>query len=386
MTPKKLQELLEKARAELNLLYEIGNALRSTLDFNETLYIILTGVTSHEGLGFNRAAIFLVNEKDKTLEGRMGIGPQTGEEAQEMWEGIRKKGLDMQGLISSYRKNRPLDTPFHAMTEALKIPLDEEAGGMLALTALEGMPIEIIKPEAEERAKKDPFLSKLQTTNCVLVPLKARDERIVGVIFADNRITMKPITRESFRLLALLAAHAGLAIDNALLYQSVQQQANLDPLTQVWNRGAFQHFLIETKTSTERDRQTFSLLLADLDHFKTYNDTMGHLGGDQALIAVAHLLKSTARAGDHVARYGGDEFAVILASARTSDALVMAQRIQNGMKTTGISMTLSIGVATFPIDAHDSESLIQAADRALYEAKRLGRNRVSDASGANTAP
>ncbi len=385
MTSKKLQELLEKARAELTLLYEIGNALRTTLDFNETLYIILTGVTSHEGLGFNRAAIFLVNriggnghQPEAFLEGRMGIGPETGEEAQVIWEEIQKRRQNLNDLIANYRTGQPLEgSAFHRTIAQLKIPLTERAGGMLAKVAVEGMPMEIVSLEAQTKAALDPVLRILKSTCCVLMPLKSRDGQVVGVIFADNRITQKSITRESFRLLALLAAHAGLAIENARLYESARQQAELDPLTQLWNRGAFQRLLMECKARAEGTRQPMSLLLLDLDHFKAYNDRVGHPEGDQALTKVAKILKETARAQDHVARYGGEEFTLILPATRKLDALKLAERLRLAMDKTGLDLTLSAGVATFPDDAQETQELLKKADQALYEAKRLGRNRVA---------
>ncbi|MBI3317705.1 MAG: GGDEF domain-containing protein [Candidatus Omnitrophica bacterium] len=378
MTPKKLQELLEKAQSELTLLYEIGNALRTTLDFGETLYIILTGVTAQEGLGFNRAGIFLADEAEKILQGRMGIGPETGEEAMVIWEEIAKRRLSLMDLISNYRTGKPLEnSAFHQTVSSLKVPLTQMAGGLIAQAALQGTPIEVISSEAQQKAAQDPVLRVLKSTSCVLVPLKSRDDKVVGVIFADNRITLKPIPRESFRLLALLAAHAGLAIENSLAYESVRQQAELDSLTKLWNRGAFQRLLLESKAQAERSRLPVSLLLLDLDHFKAYNDEVGHPGGDQALTAVADFLKKTAREGDHVARYGGEEFAIILPSTQKLNALKMAERIRVNFDDTGLPFTLSAGLATFPHDAQDPEALLKAADQALYEAKRLGRNRVS---------
>lgn len=377
MKGNKLEELLEHARRELTLLYEIGNALRTTLDFDETLYIILTGVTAHAGLGFNRAAIFLVDPSQKQLIGRMGIGPETGEEAQVIWEAIQTKNMSLQDLIANYRSQQSLRTsPFHRTVAHLKVPLTERAGGLLAMTALEGTPMEAVSTEAQTQARQDPVLRVLNSTCCVLVPLKGRDSGVVGVIFADNRITLKPISRESFRLLALLAAHAGLAIENAKTYEGALKQADLDPLTQLWNRGAFQRRLMEAITEAEQNRQPVSLLLADLDHFKEYNDEVGHLGGDQALSSVSSLLKETARSGDYVCRFGGEEFALILPNTSKLNALKLAERIRLAMDQTALPLTISLGVATFPQDAPSWKEMIEKTDRALYEAKRLGRNRV----------
>ena len=342
MNKRKLQELLEKARSEMNLLYGIGNSLRTTLNFDETLRILLRGVTASEGLGFSRAAVFLVDASRKSLEGRAGSG----------------------------------DSSFEQTVGSLRVPLSERAGGLLALAALEGAPLEIVRPQAQQQAADDPVLRTLESTSCVLVPLKAHDDRVVGVIFADNQNTRRPISRESFRLLALLAAHAGLAIENARLYEDALQQADLDSLTRLWNRGAFQRTLLEALAAAERAQHPLSLMLADLDHFKAYNDRFGHLEGDGILGRVAKLLKESARAGDYVARVGGEEFGVILPRTTKVNAIKLAERLRLAMDLHRVPLTLSAGVATFPHDAHGYEPLVRAADRALYEAKRQGRNRV----------
>jgi diguanylate cyclase (GGDEF)-like protein len=318
-----------------------------------------------------------MNESEKILEGRMGIGPETGEEAIKIWGEIQEKRLGLEDLVSNYRTGKPLEgSSFHKMVSQLKVPFTQRAGGLLVLTALEGLPREIVTEEAQAKAAQDPVLKVLKSASCVLVPLKSRDGKVVGVIFADNLITRKPITREAFRLLAILAAHAGLAIENARLYETARQQAAIDSLTQLWNRGAFDRFLMESLAEAERNRLPISLLLVDLDHFKEYNDQVGHMEGDQALIRIAKLLKENARAADQVARYGGEEFALILPETSKLNALKLAERLRVNMDRTGLPLTLSAGVATFPSDAQSPEKLLKAADRALYEAKHLGRNRV----------
>ena len=132
---------------------------------------------------------------------------------------------------------------------------------------------------------------------------------------------------------------------------------------------------METKAAAEKNQESMSLLLLDLDHFKAYNDRLGHVAGDEALVKIAALLKETSRQADHVARYGGEEFAVILPGARKLDALKIAERLRLSLNTTGLPLTLSAGLATFPEDAQDTEGLIKVADKALYEAKHTGKNK-----------
>src|SRR3989338_952847 len=103
MEDKNIQLQLERSRAELLMLYEVGNAMMTTLRLDEMLYIILTAVTAHDGLGFNRAMLFLVNEKDNALEGKMSIGPDTGEEANKIWKQIEAEQMTMDDLIAAYK-------------------------------------------------------------------------------------------------------------------------------------------------------------------------------------------------------------------------------------------------------------------------------------------
>src|SRR3990167_5377691 len=103
MDTEYIKDDLQKARRELSLLYEISNAMHTTLKLDEILYIILTAVTAHVGLGFNRAVLFLVNEKEGVLEGKMGIGPDTGEEASRIWTYIEKEKINLEDLINNYK-------------------------------------------------------------------------------------------------------------------------------------------------------------------------------------------------------------------------------------------------------------------------------------------
>ncbi|MDD5409580.1 MAG: hypothetical protein PHC71_05785, partial [Candidatus Omnitrophica bacterium] len=96
---------LERTKIELGILYEISNAMRTTLKLDEILYIILTGVTAHTGLGFNRAMLFLVNEKEKIIEGKMGIGPESGEEANAAWTKIEEEKMDLEDLINAFKNS-----------------------------------------------------------------------------------------------------------------------------------------------------------------------------------------------------------------------------------------------------------------------------------------
>ncbi len=158
-----------------------------------------------------------------------------------------------------------------------------------------------------------------------------------------------------------------------------------DEKTQLFNYRHFKEQLITEFARARRFSESLSLIMIDIDKFKHYNDTNGHLLGDEVLIKVAKLLKQECRETDIPARFGGEEFAALLPRTDSLEAFQVAERIRHSIqdsvfpnqeKQPGGNLTASLGVATFPIDADDAEALINAADSALYEAKDKGRNQV----------
>src|SRR3989338_11592531 len=140
---KDLKHELERLEWEFNMLYEVSNAMRATLRLDHIFYIILTALTSHEGLGFNRAMLFLVNEKESVLEGVMGIGPHSAEEAGKIWHAISQRKMTLDDFISAYDSfKKDPESKLNSIVKGIKIPLREDMG-ILALTILEGMPFDI---------------------------------------------------------------------------------------------------------------------------------------------------------------------------------------------------------------------------------------------------
>jgi len=157
-----------------------------------------------------------------------------------------------------------------------------------------------------------------------------------------------------------------------------------DALTGLYNRRHLMGTLANEVQRSRRLRRTFSVLMADVDHFKQYNDTGGHLAGDAALVKVAEILRKSTRGVDSVARYGGEEFLVMLIEAPLTTAAIVAERIRARVASEpfeGGKVTVSIGIAEYPSHGDTPEELIASADAAMYRAKSQGRDRVIAASG-----
>lgn len=170
--------------------------------------------------------------------------------------------------------------------------------------------------------------------------------------------------------------------------------ATADGLTGTYNRNEFNRRLPSELERARRGGNSCALIMGDIDFFKPLNDTHGHQDGDEALRTVAQVLKREIRMGDQVARYGGEEFAIILPNTTSTDAWHIAERIRKAIAQQPISLsqghtitvTMSFGFATFPVDAESESSLIALADEALYQAKETGRNRVCGPQKTTNAP
>ena len=180
-------------------------------------------------------------------------------------------------------------------------------------------------------------------------------------------------------------------VTDAAIYRSMHQAAmkklemvsRVDGLTQLFNRSHWQSRLSEEFSRAGRYLAPLSLIMFDLDHFKSVNDTHGHLGGDAVLVQVSGLIKNALRDSDIAGRYGGEEFGIILPNTNADGARVVAERLRANIESSPvpfekiqIPVTASLGIAEFHNTISDPEDLIAHADSALYEAKESGRNRV----------
>lgn len=190
--------------------------------------------------------------------------------------------------------------------------------------------------------------------------------------------------RASVSLVAAVAEQIALGLANLSLRAALQARSVRDPLTNLYNRRYLDETLARELSRTERAGGELSFMMLDIDHFKSFNDTFGHEAGDAALRQVARILQTTMRADDVVCRYGGEEFAIVMVGTDTDDAATRAQRIRQALADHPFehhgaplgAVTVSIGVASFPTHANAARRLVRAADQALFEAKRSGRDRV----------
>jgi diguanylate cyclase (GGDEF)-like protein len=356
--------------------------MRTTLKLDEILYIILTGVTAHIGLGLNRALLFLVNEKEGIIEGKMGIGPETDDEAGRIWSHIEHDKMDLEDLINAYKVSHYGENGgFNKQVRHLKVSLHDKNDNLLALAVLEGMPLHLTK-EAIHKFSHTPLLQLLHSDEMVLIPLKAKD-KVNGIIVADNLITKKPITKNDIRMLTMLANQAGLAIENSHLYEKTVMRSHLDSLTELWNHGYFQYMLQNEVEKSKATKSPIGLVLIDIDDFKIYNDALGHQAGDKILKEMALILKNQSRKMDHVCRYGGEEFGIILPDTDVNEAFNIAERLRENIQRHPFAheeilpskhLTVSIGLATYPKNGALPTELIASADKALYQAKNKGKN------------
>jgi diguanylate cyclase (GGDEF)-like protein len=210
----------------------------------------------------------------------------------------------------------------------------------------------------------------------VVVPLAAEGQPIGALILEVPRLSA--VDSRVMAMLEQFAVHAALALRNAWLLEQVQKLAETDPLTGIANRRVFETTLDREISRSARTGEQVSLLMFDIDRFKALNDKYGHDAGDQVLKAVAKVLASCSRNFDTVARYGGEEFGIVLADCSMGDAFDTAERLRD--MVSGLELmepiTVSAGVASYPTHAGDRDDLIKASDKALYESKSLGRDRV----------
>jgi diguanylate cyclase (GGDEF)-like protein len=220
-------------------------------------------------------------------------------------------------------------------------------------------------------------------------------ERVMGALQVTAADPARVWQENEILLLRTVANQVAVAVNHASLFAQIQQQALTDALTGCHNRRSFEMQLDRELQAARRQHLPLSLLMLDLDRFKQLNDSAGHDTGDAALRQLANCFREELRGIDSAARFGGDEFALILPSAYSEGAMIVAERVRARIEQIEVPgfgrLTASIGIATFPAHAYSRAELVTAADAALYSAKRAGRNCVCVADNspeglANSVP
>ncbi len=233
----------------------------------------------------------------------------------------------------------------------------------------------------------DPWIARLMpdAANLVVVPLSA-EGRPMGALVLENAQASVGNARISRRIVSGLersASYAALALRNAWLLEQVQRLAATDGLTKIANRRTFESTLEREVARATRSAEHVSLVMLDIDYFKRLNDTHGHQAGDEVLRNVAAALSCECRDFDTPARYGGEEFAVVLPGCGPEEAAIIAERLRLAVAAAPSigPITSSAGVATYPSHAGDADTLVRAADDALYRSKSDGRDRTTVSEG-----
>ncbi len=210
-------------------------------------------------------------------------------------------------------------------------------------------------------------------------PFKSRD-KLIGILTLGKKKNKSIISYQDMELISNIANQAGIIIENAQLYTHAKIKANTDELTGLYNHRHFHERLDQEITRNTRFGGTFSLIMMDVDLFKSYNDIYGHLAGDNVLRKVGEYIGNSIRGIDLAFRYGGEEFTVILPSTQIEDAYKVAERIRKTIESKSslkaMPITISLGISNWPSDGIMKEEIIGRADEALYLAKQLGRNRT----------
>ncbi|OGB93189.1 MAG: hypothetical protein A3H39_18680 [candidate division NC10 bacterium RIFCSPLOWO2_02_FULL_66_22] len=272
----------------------------------------------------------------------------------------------------------------------LALRLGEGISGLVAQT---GQAMLVPDASAESRFLEQECFPQ-QHGSFICVPLRIKGREVIGVLNAQ-----KPephgFSLGDMDLFQAVANQVAAALENAQLYQRTKELSARDDLTGLFNRRHFFDNLEKEIQRARRYRRVFSLLMLDLDDFKGYNDTHGHLRGDEALKEVARLLLANSRRADVVGRFGGEEFVVLLPEINKQGAAVVAEKMRTAVEQyaffgresqPGGRLTVTLGLVTYPVDSEEGLELVDLADRALYAGKQQGGNRVSASPAPGGAP
>jgi diguanylate cyclase (GGDEF)-like protein len=264
---------------------------------------------------------------------------------------------------------------------------------LVGRTCREGLPL-VLEDARATTISEPPYTVSMATRaipSLAVIPV-TRDQRVIGAIVVEGE-EPGSITLEESRTIGLLAAVARGSLEIVWEIEEASQRARTDALTGLANRRHFDEQLKRVLAETDRFGGSSSLMLIDLDNFKRVNDTYGHEAGDAVLKQVARTLADGVRTVDICARFGGEEFVILLPQTPTGGASELAERLRRAIEDRAVNhegatmtVTASIGIAGYPETVPYGDWLFQAADKALYTAKNAGRNCVKTLSATNEMP
>ncbi len=338
-------ELILRKSAHLQILNEVSQQVNTSLDLREVLNVLESQAA--ESIGIDRCAIWLFDENKLNLEAVSGLNLSP------------EKLIKMSMSYKHIRSTRFMQ----ALSERKTIT---------------------IQP-SQDTDFFQKFLREYFEINALLViPLILKDQAVGVMVIGDTREAHE-FLEDEITLLSALANQTVLASENARLYQTVKEQSITDGLTGLFNHRFFQLRFTDEFMNSKRYKNDLALIMMDIDHFKLYNDSYGHIAGDLALKEIAGLTRSTVRENDIVSRYGGEELAIILPMTNNEGAQIVAERVRQAiaecqflgdLNVPQVSITVSLGVSEFKKVMNKREELLQEADLALYAAKEQGRNQV----------
>lgn len=340
---KILQQELDIAKKEIEFFEEVAKILTSSMELNQILVAIMK--KTKEMTNAEAWSVLLVDE-------------ETGELVFEKTDGKKKPRI-----------------------EKYRLKLGE---GIAGWVAQEGVPVIVPDVSRDERfSSKVDRQTHFRTKSLMCVPIKSKG-RVIGVLEVVNKVTGGQFTNEDLTLLMRLIDQAALAIERTSLYQKMAELAVTDDLTKLFNTRYLNRTIEMEIQRSNRYRTSISLIFIDIDHFKNINDHHGHLVGSKTLVEMGQLIIKSLRTIDIVARYGGDEFVVVLPQTTPKAAALIAERIRVAVEQNvflkkegyGLKVTASFGVACYPENAKTKEELLRLADEAMYRVKNTTRNGV----------